>query len=314
MKKKKLSIVCQIFAIFFGIILFAGILAWIITSQISKIMEPENLVEMVTDNMALEDLEVDELFDDAEEGTTLAEYISQQASDYQGKKVKITDSDLNEILSSPSVKEFLEDKIGDYVDFLEGDSNGKKPIINADQLYELIDENRDEIEEVTGERLTKESMREIRKNLNQIDFDSLSLDKLSSSEVEDAREVYSTVKKVSGWLPWAALGVCALMILIIAILRGRFVAGTFAEVGIIGLIAAGLVLLLNIGKLAIRFGGDSFEKEWIQSILAGVFRQPALLVLFISIGCILVAIILKVILVAVRGDGEEPAAVGYNEA
>ena len=53
MKKKKLSIVCQIFAIFFGIILFAGILAWIITSQISKIMEPENLVEMVTDNGVL---------------------------------------------------------------------------------------------------------------------------------------------------------------------------------------------------------------------------------------------------------------------
>ena len=302
-KKKRLSVISWIFSVLFGILLFAGVLGWIVTSQLSRLMEPKNLVEAVTENLDLEKIQASDIVKEVTEDKTLAEYISEVASEARGEDVKISDADINEIMNNPFVKVYLEDKLTDYMDYLSGDTSA--PAITSEEIYKLIEDNKEVVEEVTGNKITDDELEAIRDEINNMDLDNLDMSKLGSSELNDLREDYDFVKQLSEWLPWAVLGFCGLMILFIFIVRGRFISGSFAEIGIVGLIAAAVVLLIGFESIVEKFSDNNKVAVIAGPLIAGILRDPALMVLFISCGCIVLAILLKVILVAVGGGNEE---------
>ena len=76
MKKKKLSIANRIFAIFFGLLLFVGVLVWIVASQLDDLVEPEKLASTVTENLDFEKMDVTEMFEEATNGKSLSEFIN----------------------------------------------------------------------------------------------------------------------------------------------------------------------------------------------------------------------------------------------
>ena len=98
MKKKKLSFVRAFFAVFFGIPLLAAIVAWILTSDVSSLLEPKELVSRVVENIDVSTLKASDLTEEAEEGQTVAEFITEQIVVATGEKLKFSDADLENLL------------------------------------------------------------------------------------------------------------------------------------------------------------------------------------------------------------------------
>ena len=146
-KKKRLSIVNRIFAVFFGILLFAGVLAWIVTSQLENLVEPKKLASAVTDSLDFEEMDVTEMFEDATNGKSLSEFINEQASELSGEDLQLTDDDIKVILNNKAVKSFLEDKLSDYAAFIAGDDKEANAALSSDELYSLIEDNKGDGEE-----------------------------------------------------------------------------------------------------------------------------------------------------------------------
>ena len=161
-KKKRLSIVNRIFAVFFGILLFAGVLAWIVASQLEDLVEPKKLASAVTDSLDFEEMDVTEMFEDATNGKSLSEFINEQASELSGEDLQLTDDDIKVILNNKAVKSFLEDKLSDYAAFIAGDDKEANAALSSDELYSLIEDNKGVIESATGKKLDNKAMDKIR--------------------------------------------------------------------------------------------------------------------------------------------------------
>ena len=273
MKKKRLSFIRAFFAILFGIPLLACVIVLIVTMRIDSLFQPKELASAVMENLDASTLKAADLIGDADEGQSLASYISDQIADATGDEIQISDADLEKILSDKTVRNFLSDKLKGYMDYLGGDDDAVASI-SADEIYKLLDENRDMIEEVTGEKITDEHMDVVRENLEKIDFDNADLSQMKNKDLEEVRDAFSYVKKVSGWAPWAALGVCLLFVLIIALFRGRFICGTFAETGIVGLLGSGAVLMTGMSGVMESFISEDSKALPIVTTAAGVLRDP----------------------------------------
>ena len=111
MKKKRLSFIRAFFAILFGIPLLACVIVLIVTMRLDSLFQPKELAAAVMENLDASTLKASDLIGDADEGQSLASYISDQIADATGDEIQISDSDLEKILSDKSVRAFLSDKL-----------------------------------------------------------------------------------------------------------------------------------------------------------------------------------------------------------
>ena len=133
MKKKRLSFIRAFFAILFGIPLLACVIVLIVTMRIDSLFQPKELASAVMENLDASTLKAADLIGDADEGQSLASYISDQIADATGDEIQISDADLEKILSDKTVRNFLSDKLEGYMDYLGGDDDA----VDAD--YEVVD-------------------------------------------------------------------------------------------------------------------------------------------------------------------------------
>ena len=114
MKKKRLSFIRAFFAILFGIPLLACVIVLIVTMRLDSLFQPKELAAAVMENLDASTLKASDLIGDADEGQSLASYISDQIANATGDEIQISDSDLEKILSDKSVRAFLSDKLEGY--------------------------------------------------------------------------------------------------------------------------------------------------------------------------------------------------------
>ena len=133
MKKKRLSFIRAFFAILFGIPLLACVIVLIVTMRIDSLFQPKELASAVMENLDASTLKAADLIGDADEGQSLASYISDQIADATGDEIQISDADLEKILSDKTVRNFLSDKLEGY--YLVGTTDRW----NSGKLAELND-------------------------------------------------------------------------------------------------------------------------------------------------------------------------------
>lgn len=127
----------------------------------------------IADSFAEEitDIEIGALLGE-EDDSTLDEYIYAQFPDsYQ---YFVSERDIRKLLKENFVVEFVEEKVKDYTsDLFYNNGDGK---IDADEIVELLEDNRRSIEKLTNYSLTDADLKSIEKNLEKnIDWDAFEL-------------------------------------------------------------------------------------------------------------------------------------------
>ena len=200
----------------------------------------------------------------------LADYLYEVCGQETLEEANLSKESLKTVLERSTVDEFISKKLANAADdFL---TTGKATIINADTIVELIRENEDLIEEVTGSRLTEEHYSKISKSVAKKDVNiEITAEEIKASTGVDPTVITGTVSKVTspaGYI--AAIAVCVVLAIAIFALHKFLVGRSLPYIAVPAIICG--VLLFGIAAV-IHFAGGAVMDGAVAGI-AAAFNVP----------------------------------------
>ena len=238
---------------------------------------------------------------DVESDDTIQDVIYKSVKEYSD--FDITKSEIQKIYEETSFKEFVANKAGEYIDFII--AGEKLDEITAEDIYAIIEENKETIEEIAEINITDAHM-ELLPVYLELENNTL-MDVVTADSLEkqlDDSGITTITAFTQNWIVYT--GIAGLLILIILMMLlifklNRNPSGSFAYIGsifvVVGtlLLAAGSTLYLFRGKIIDQFGNVA---GIIDSIIP-IVRNRFMLFGTIVFGIGLVTIIIKIIVVAI---------------
>lgn len=157
----------------------------------------------------------------------------------------VSKDELDRIYDETNIKDFIADRTGEYADFV---ITGKKTDgITADDLYNLVDENKSKIEEITDIEIKDIHMQKLKEYFAKDDNQIVKL--LSTQRIENKIESYGIDRITAltqNWVVYCALGALAIFIVLMSVLVFRVNKNNGASVIYLASvpIAIGSILLL----------------------------------------------------------------------
>jgi hypothetical protein len=279
--QKKYTVLCIILTVLAVLFGFTASMVVIARKSID-----ESAIRKFVKSIDISDIDAE--FIKGSNADTLSEYICDVSWDEFG--IRLSESDVEEILDEDYVRDFLSDKIDDYIDDLlyeTGDGS-----IDVDELIDFLEKNNESFAKITGYYFKA------------YDFDNMedSLRKpLKSTRLSNYRDDYETgFKVVRNLLSYGFMAVmlvlaviCAVVIVVLSRPRSNSLFNIGASFGIIGLLDFAVVL--GIGNMAHKFNkvwqlGTRFWQKLLSPMKsAGIVTGLVLLligVILLVAGCV----------------------------
>lgn len=223
----------------------------------------------------------------------------EQAAAESGLDEILTENELQKVLDASTLDEFLSDKTADYLSaFLSGEND---VAVTKDELLNLVRENEEVIEKVTGgQTLTDEHYTMLENAIDESDI----VEQLDMSQImpESDVTVTNTVQLVYNEAFYAAIGLCLLLVLLIGLfnLCGHFLTSLYSG---IALLLAGTVasLTLAVETLAVEIiasSGFPFSTNvlsaMVHTVLSG-FWQTGFCLIGGGVLCIVLFAVMRIV-------------------
>lgn len=242
-KRKKLGFGRRTLAFLLCILLFAlEIVAMVFYSGKASVSKKNINKVLGSDSFA--ELDLSALLDSGEDSAvTLSAYIYDMIPDEQKDAYPdITEENIEEILENRAIRNALASAIGDITDYFVGEND--KLELDADKVIDLLEENEELIEELTGKTMQKSDYKDIRKEIEEFNEDELQdiVEDLEDSEAAKVMKVLRFILSKTGML--ILCGAIALFALMIFLSCGRFVDVSLSHIGMTTLLAGGSIVTL----------------------------------------------------------------------
>lgn len=262
-KKKKRGFGIRLVTILLGIITAAFLLVFIVYSSVLDTVSVKGLSDIIGEipiekievgsivkNIEVDGVDTSKVEDDATVTELVLDLIPQENKDKYG----ITEESIEKVLSDPNVKNFISDKLSDYVDSFGTDTSVG---VSKDEILELVKSSKDEIQEATGYTIKDSDLDFIEEKLDEVEIESYELPRVQN-EIPDGLRFLT--EGITGWGKWAVLGLTglfALLILLCNINQIRFGFRALSLIMIIdGFLLCAAALVSKIGFSAADFGVD----------------------------------------------------------
>lgn len=194
--------------------------------------------------------DIDAEFINGSSADTLSEYICEVSWDEFG--IKLSEGDVEEILDEDYVRNFLSDKIDDYIeDLLYETGDGS---IDVDELIDFLEKNNDSFAKITGYSFSDYDLDNIKDSLRK----PLKSTRLSNYR-DDYESGFGVVRNLLSYGFMAIMaglaGICAIVIIILSQPKSSSLINIGVSCGIIGVLD--FALALRIGTMA-----HQFNKVW----------------------------------------------------
>lgn len=242
-KRKKLGFGRRTLAFLLCILLFAlEIVAMVFYSGKASVSKKNINKVLGSDSFA--ELDLSALLDSGEDSAvTLSAYIYDMIPDEQKDAYPdITEENIEEILENRAIRNALASAIGDITDYFVGEND--KLELDADKVIDLLEENEELIEELTGKTMQKSDYKDIRKEIEEFNEDELQdiVEDLEDSEAAKVMKALRFILSKTGML--ILCGAIALFALMIFLSCGRFVDVSLSHIGMTTLLAGGSIVTL----------------------------------------------------------------------
>ncbi len=200
----------------------------------------------------------------------LADYLYEVCGQETLEEANLTKDSLKTVLERSTVSEFISKKLADAADdFLK---TGKATVINSDTIVELIRENEDLIEEITGSRLTEEHYSKISNSVASKAVNvEITAEDIKASTGVDVTVITGTVSKVTSPVGYiAAIAVCVMLAIAIFALHKFLIGRSLPYIAVPALICG--ILLFGIAAV-IHFAGGAVMDGAVLGI-AAAFNVP----------------------------------------
>ena len=262
-KKKKRGFGIRLVTILLGIITAVFLLVFIVYSSVLDTVSVKGLSDIIGEipiekievgsivkNIEADGVDTSKVEDDATVTELVLDLIPQENKDKYG----ITEESIEKVLSDPNVKNFISDKLSDYVDSFGTDISVG---VSKDEILELVKSSKDEIQEATGYTIKDSDLDFIEEKLDEVEIESYELPRVQN-EIPDGLRFLT--EGITGWGKWAVLGLTglfALLILLCNINQIRFGFRALSLIMIIdGFLLCAAALVSKIGFSAADFGVD----------------------------------------------------------
>ncbi|MDR0222505.1 MAG: zinc ribbon domain-containing protein [Oscillospiraceae bacterium] len=227
-----------VFSVFLSVILFAA-LTCAQASVIIRLTFSENTVKNMVKGVDFANIsvEADIRGVDLDGGETLSEAIYKSIDEYYTETFDISEGDIEEMLESDLLKDFLAEIISKNGDYLLG-GEGNATIVSADDIVNFLDENRDEIRDMTGYTLVASDLTDIRKALE----DGLGGGGLSWDDVtRDISVGLGIIRSALSIYALIIIAVLAALIITLIILINRRLTAALIYCGVTAAVSGGCV-------------------------------------------------------------------------
>lgn len=169
------TVICTIFSIVMTVIASTIMMSIVLSTSITSCM-PENLFEEAFGDMKCSEIQIGYLLDKSEgydKDTTLAEYVYDKMDDEQ--KGRMDEKDVADIIDDTTIGKYILKTADKYVEVVCGERD--EVSIKKEDIVELIEENEDLVEEISGRKLTKTEYDKIEKLIDDSGVEKISLSK-----------------------------------------------------------------------------------------------------------------------------------------
>lgn len=287
--KPKRSMLIAIVTGFLCVFLVIGIVAEMAYMAVSNNIN-EELVDSITDVDTGFDVSTLELETSEGEMVSLYDYIEKEYDVDLEESAEITKKDLEKILSKPVVREFANELLSGYVNYVV---NGEKvEPISRDTIIDFLSKNKKAIYKQLGDYVETGAFDNVEENYGEeIDdiFDKIDTDEISVSWIKknvgvDLKEISDLYAKAS-WLILVVVGVLVLVILLVNI---KYLLSGFSSV-FVSLLAAGIIAAVCSIVVKIAYGFT--DGEIVSMILEPVVTSLLIIgIIGIVIGAALLAL------------------------
>lgn len=290
--KSYVGLVFSYILIFILVLAFVGALLFKVSfngRQLSKDIKKANIIDMQVGTLVKSnDFQVDKK-------DTVEDIIYKSIQAYSD--FDVSKDELDQIYSETDIKNYIADKTGEYVDFVVSgkDIDG----ITGDDLYKLVEDNKDKIEQIADIEIKDVHMDALKKYLDK--DDNTLVTALSTKNIEKSLEsngIDKVTALLQDWVIYCALGGLAIFIVLMSIVvfkvnrnKGGSVVYLSSVVIAIGsiLLLAGISLYVFTDKIVSLFG----EAKGVADAFVPTVRGRLLFFGIIMLAAGIIAVVIK---------------------
>jgi len=309
--KPKKRILSSIVAIFLCIILASCFIATsalqIVRTNMSLDGISNALANVDIKNMKITDILTPDEIEDMGlkyKSDDLIEFIIDNVDQSRLEK-PLTEKDIEEIIDNDDILNSLRATLSDNLKKL---TEGKKSyIITVDDICEIVDEERDFIEDVVGYKIEDNHLRNLRNYLED-NYDGVfaEIDTGSFDDVVGERGILTVALDLTAWLNYVMVIICLLFIALIVLVLRSFRRG-FKYIGITGIVCGVIEIAAAIAAFSLINLID-LNIKLINNLLSGFLGNAVQGVLWFGVGALVIGVALLTVAILIRVFGKRKKA------
>ncbi|MCL1788810.1 MAG: zinc ribbon domain-containing protein [Oscillospiraceae bacterium] len=314
--KRRKNPLIAVFGVLISMILFAAVTAgqaWFVLKDSINNQAVRAAARAVADEVDFAEISVPEFVNGNDVSipgvvarTALPDAIYNTIDDYYREVFGVESNHIRELLQSDVFRKFLGEIIDNGVDYIMGEEGGV--IITSDKIAELIEENKDEIEDITSYSLVESDLDDIKRVLGESGINSLTWD-LATENTADTfliRSAFSLVDRQPLISLVVIIAAVVILIILLAVLNRRHISNTLLYFGIPCMFSGGLFIAGRIigADLISRWATREFGVSPVaMNAVTDAFSGTENVILYSGIivaGAGLIAVIVRIILHGLR--------------
>ncbi len=177
--------------------------------NVASVVESLSVKSLDLSQLRISDLGLEKL--DSPDGVSVSEYIFLNINPEAAEKYNIDAEKIERIIAESTLDEAVSEKLSDYIDFFL--YNKEAPELDADDIMDLVKDNEQLVQQITGYLLTRDDYYAIEEELEKLPLESIS-GKALQQKAGNAPLVISYI--TSPLIFWAVIAVAVILAALLA--------------------------------------------------------------------------------------------------